>query len=68
MENLSFALVKDGLNNMKIIKLTEDQIDLLKMGLRYLELNHKGIRPGGKPIDYKPDFRKLLNKISKQTI
>jgi len=51
------------MNKKHTITLTEDQISLLIMGLRYLELNH----PYPPALeDYKPAFRKMLNEIVSQ--
>jgi hypothetical protein len=49
---------------MKKIELSKKELTLLEMGLRFLELHHPVNNP---PMyDFKPDFRKLLDKIAKQ--
>lgn len=46
------------------LELTEDQVDTLIMGLRYLELHHPIAWEGGP--DYRPQFKKLLDFIYHQ--
>jgi len=41
------------------LHLTEDEIDTLIAGLRYLELHH----PARDNFDIRADFKKLLNEI-----
>lgn len=48
------------------LELGKNQVELLEMGLRYLELHHEGKGEFNEPIDYKPDFRKLLTNINYQ--
>ena len=45
------------------IKITEDEVDTLLMGLRYLELHHIGENMYGKKVNYQPLFNKLLGNI-----
>lgn len=49
------------MNKKFSLHLTEDQMDLLLMGLRYLELSHPSDNP-----DYKPEFKGLLNDLAIQ--
>jgi hypothetical protein len=47
------------------LRLNQDQIDALLMGLRYLELSHP-ITPENEKMNYRAEFMKLLRDIDYQ--